>query len=52
VNNALKNYVTSEVYFEELGFIPISKDFLRKVFSRLAEPQLKAFGKEMGLIMA
>ena len=35
VNKILENYVTSEMYFEELGFILVSKDFLRKVFSKI-----------------
>jgi hypothetical protein len=49
VNNTLKNYVTSEMYFEQLGFILISKDFLRKTFSRLDQNYVEEFGKEHGL---
>src|SRR3712207_1199998 len=33
VNKILRNYVTHEMQFEELGFILVSKYFLRKIFS-------------------
>jgi hypothetical protein len=52
VNKTLKNYVTSEMYFEELGFILVSKDFLRRIFSSKIvsdQKQLEAFGMELGL---
>jgi hypothetical protein len=55
VNKTLKNYVTSEMYFEELGFILVSKDFLRKMFSsKIVSDQkhLEEFGKELGLTVA
>jgi hypothetical protein len=55
VNKTLKNYVTSEMYFEELGFILVSKDFLRKIFSsKIVSDQtyLEDFGKELGLTVA
>jgi hypothetical protein len=55
VNKTLKNYVTSEMYFEELGFILVSKDFLRKIFSsKIVSDQkhLEEFGKELGLTVA
>jgi hypothetical protein len=55
VNKTLKNYVTSEMFFEELGFILVSKDFLRKIFSsKLVSDQthLEEFGKELGLTVA
>src|SRR5688500_7774744 len=32
-NKILKNYVTHEMQFEELGFLLVSKDFLRKIFN-------------------
>ena len=32
VNKILENYMTSEIYFEELGFMLMSKGFLRKDF--------------------
>ena len=53
VNRTLKNYVTHEMQFEELGFILVSKDFLRKVFNIIDDEKLiKDFGKEFGLTIA
>jgi hypothetical protein len=52
VNKTLKNYVTSEMYFEELGFILVSKNFLRKVFHGLSKKHVEELGKEYGLIIA
>lgn len=52
VNKILKNYVTSEMYFEELGFILISKNFLRKTFDGLSGEQIAELGKEYGLTIA
>ena len=52
VNRTLKNYVTSEMYFEELGFILVSKDFLRKLFVRMDEKDIVDFGRELGLTVA
>lgn len=52
VNKTLKNYVTSEMYFEQLGFILVSKDFLRKTFLKLDEKYVEEFGREIGLTVA
>ena len=53
VNKILKNYVTHEMQFEELGFILVSKDFLRKIFSVIDdEKHIEGFGKEFGTTMA
>ena len=53
VNNILKNYVTHEMQFEEFGFILVSKDFLRKIFSVIDdEKHIQDFGKEFGTTMA
>jgi hypothetical protein len=52
VNKTLKNYTTSEMYLEELGFILVSKTFLRKIFDRLDEKDIKELGKEYGLTIA
>jgi hypothetical protein len=53
VNKILKNYVTHEMQFEELGFILVSKDFLRKIFSVVDdEKDIQDFGKEFGTTMA
>ncbi|MFZ0513046.1 MAG: hypothetical protein WAM14_15665 [Candidatus Nitrosopolaris sp.] len=53
VNNILENYVNSEMYFEQLGFILVSKDFLRKVFSKIENAEdIEEFGWELGLTTA
>jgi hypothetical protein len=53
VNRTLKNYVTHEMQFEELGFILVSKDFLRKVFNIIEnENHIEEFGREFGLTIA
>lgn len=53
VNKILKNYVTHEMQFEELGFILVSKDFLRKIFSVIDdEKHIQDFGNEFGTTMA
>lgn len=52
VNKILKNYVTSEMYFEELGFLLVSKNFLRKTFQALDQKQIEELGKEYGLTIA
>jgi hypothetical protein len=52
VNKTLKDYVTSEMYFEELGFILVSKNFLRKTFEGLDQKHVEELGREYGLTMA
>jgi hypothetical protein len=52
VNKILKNYVTSEMYFEELGFLLVSKNFLRKTFEVLDQKHIEVLGKEYGLTIA
>jgi hypothetical protein len=53
VNKILKNYVTHEMQFEELGFILVSKDFLRKIFNVVDdEKHIQDFGKEFGATIA
>lgn len=53
VNKILKNYVTHEMQFEELGFILVSKDFLRKIFSVVDdEKDIEEFGSEFGTTIA
>jgi predicted HicB family RNase H-like nuclease len=53
VNKTLKNYVTSEMYFEQLGFILVSKDFLRKTFLKFEdEKYIEEFGRELGLTVS
>jgi hypothetical protein len=53
VNKILTNYTTHEMQFEELGFILVSKDFLRKIFSVIDdEKDIQDFGREIGIAMA
>ena len=53
VNNILENYLNAEMYFEQLGFILVSKDFLRKVFSKIEnEKDIEEFGLELGVTTA
>jgi hypothetical protein len=52
VNKILKNYVTSEMYFEELGFILVSKNFLRKTFEVIDQKHIEELGKEYGMTIA
>ena len=52
VNKILKNYTTSEMYFEELGFLLVSKNFLRKTFERLDQQHIEELGKEYGVTIA
>jgi hypothetical protein len=53
VNTILRNYVTHEMQFEELGFILVSKDFLRKIFNVIEdEKHIEDFGKEFGATIA
>ena len=53
VNKILKNYVTHEMQFEELGFFLVSKDFLRKIFNIVDdEKDIQDFGREIGTTIA
>jgi hypothetical protein len=52
VNKTLQDYVTSELYFEQLGFLLVSKDFLRKTFSRLDQKDMEELGAEIGITVA
>jgi hypothetical protein len=41
------------MYFEQLGFILVSKDFLRKVFTKIEKAEdIEEFGRELGLTTA
>jgi hypothetical protein len=41
------------MYFEQLGFILVSKDLLRKVFSKIEKSEdIEEFGQELGLTSA
>jgi hypothetical protein len=52
VNKILKNYITYEMYFEELGFLLVSKNFLRRTFEVLDQKYIEVLGKEYGLTVA
>ena len=53
INKILKNYLMSDIYFEQLGFLLLSKDFLRKTFSELKdEKRIIEYGRELGLTAA
>jgi hypothetical protein len=53
INKTLKNYIMSDIHFEELGFLLISKDFLRKTLAELHdEKKIKEVGRELGLTVA
>jgi hypothetical protein len=52
VNIILKNHVVSERYFVELGFVPVSRDIIKKIFSGIEEKYLVESGKEVGSTIA
>lgn len=53
VNNILENYVTSDIHFEELGFILVSKEFLRIAFNKIYnKEELAEFGQVLGQTIA
>jgi hypothetical protein len=49
VNTILKTHFKHRKYFEELGFVPVSKDFLRKVFSAIPQKEAEEVSKSLGL---
>ena len=51
INQTLRTYITRDKYFEELGFLPLSKDLIRKVLSRIEEKYLIEDAKEFGLTL-
>jgi hypothetical protein len=52
INIILRNWVTRDTYFQELGFIPMSKDILRAWISKMEQSELITQGKEFGLAAA
>ena len=48
VNIILKTHVTYRKQLDELGFIPVSKDFLRKVFSAIPQKEAEEVGRSLG----
>ena len=51
-NKILRNWVTRDAYFQELGFIPMSKDILRAWLNKIEEKELIFQAKEFGLSAA
>jgi hypothetical protein len=51
-NKILRNWVTRDAYFQELGFIPMSKDILRAWINKIEERELIFQAKEFGLSAA
>jgi hypothetical protein len=52
VNKTLENYVTCDMFFDELGFILVGKEFLRKTFSGLNEKHVEELGRDLGSTVA
>ena len=52
INIILRNWVTRDTYFHELGFIPTSKDVLRVWVNKIEQSELILQAKEFGLAAA
>lgn len=52
VNIILKTHVTYRKQLGESGFIPVSKDFLRKVFSAIPQKEADEVGRSLGFSIA
>src|SRR5947209_17917122 len=53
INKTLEDYATCDMYFEQLGFILVSKDFLRNVFGQLKEKKdIEEIGRRLGQTIA
>lgn len=52
INTILRNWVTRDTYFEELGFIPMSKDVLRAWINEIEPNDLISQAKELGVSTA
>ena len=48
-NKILRDWVTRDAYFQELGFIPMSKDILRAWINKIEERELIIQAKDFGL---
>jgi hypothetical protein len=48
INKILKDWLSRDMYFHELGFIPTSKDAIRTWLNRIEEKDLIADAKELG----
>lgn len=48
INMILRNWVTRDTYFQELGFIPMSKDVLRAWINKIEQSELLIQAREFG----
>lgn len=48
INQILAQYISRDKYFEELGFVPISKEMLRRLMCRIQEDTLIRDSGELG----
>ena len=48
INMILRNWVTRDTYFQQLGFIPMSKDVLRAWINEIEQSELIAQAREFG----
>jgi hypothetical protein len=49
INTILRNWVARDTYFQELGFIPTSKDVLRAWVNKIEQKELIMQGRDFGL---
>jgi hypothetical protein len=52
VNKILKNYLQTEMHSEKSGYILTSKDFFRRMFSKVDEKSIEGYGRELGYAIA
>src|SRR5690606_19007880 len=52
INQILAQYVNSSRYFDQLGFIPTSKETLRTLVNRIDKESLIRDSRELGTLMA
>ena len=48
VNSVLKRYVSWERYAEEIGFIPLARDTVRRVFDEIDDAKLQRIAQRLG----
>jgi hypothetical protein len=52
VNKILRNYLRTEMHPEKSGYILTSKDFFRRMFSKVDEKSIEEYGRELGYAIA
>jgi hypothetical protein len=52
VNKILRNYLQTEMPSEKSGYILTSKDFFRRMFSKVDEKSIEEYGRELGYAIA